>query len=112
MKLVLKNFILLLLLVTAMSCSKFRKIQKSTDWKVKYAAALDYYEEKDYFRSNALLEDILPIIRGTEESEKANSYLVPIILSFSQTSTEEVNTWRKQPIWTPIHFISNLHKLV
>ncbi len=72
MKLVLKNFVLLLLLVTAVSCSKFRKIQKSTDWKVKYAAALDYYEAKDYFRSNALLEDIIPIIRGTEEAEKAN----------------------------------------
>ncbi len=68
----LKNLILIMLMITSVSCTKFRKIQKSSDWKVKYAAALDYYEEKDYFRSNTLLEEILPIIRGTEEAEKAN----------------------------------------
>lgn len=55
-----------------MSCSKFRKIQKSGDWKVKYEAALEYYEKKDYYHSNVLLEEIIPIIRGTEEAEKAN----------------------------------------
>jgi outer membrane protein assembly factor BamD len=50
----------------------FQKIRKSADWEVKYKAAMDYYEEKDYYRSNLLLEDILPIIRGTEEAELAN----------------------------------------
>ncbi|MFY0605228.1 MAG: outer membrane protein assembly factor BamD [Cyclobacteriaceae bacterium] len=69
---VAKNLILILVLITSVSCTKFRKIQKSSDWKVKYEAALEYYEEKDYFRSNTLLEEILPIIRGTEEAEKAN----------------------------------------
>lgn len=54
---------------------KFRKIQKSGDWKVKYEAALAYYEEEDYHRTITLLEDILPIIRGTEEAELGNYYL-------------------------------------
>lgn len=53
-------------------CSKFRKIQKSTDWKVKYEAAVKYYDDKDYYRSNLLLEEIIPVIRGTEEAEYAN----------------------------------------
>lgn len=66
------NILLILLLVASVACTKFRKIQKSGDWKVKHAAALDYYENKDYFRSNTLLEEILPIIRGTEEAEYAN----------------------------------------
>jgi len=56
------------------SC-KFRKIQKSGDWKVKYDAALEYYEKEDYHRTIILLEDILPIIRGTEEAELGNYYL-------------------------------------
>lgn len=63
---------LMMLIITCASCTKFRKLQKSTDWKVKYEAALDYYEKKDYYRSSVLLEEILPIIRGTEEAEKAN----------------------------------------
>lgn len=65
---------LLLVLVLLGSCSKFRKVQKSSDWKVKYEAALKYYEKKDYYRASVLLEEILPIIRGTEEAELANYY--------------------------------------
>lgn len=66
------NITLILVLLIAGSCTKFRKLQKSTDWKVKYEAALKYYENKDYYRSNLLLEEILPIIRGTKEAELAN----------------------------------------
>mgnify|MGYP002838746649 CR=1 FL=1 len=63
---------LFLLIIVGTSCTKFKKLQKSSDWKVKYTAALEYYENKDYYRSSVLLEEILPIIRGTEEAEKAN----------------------------------------
>ncbi|WP_420318139.1 outer membrane protein assembly factor BamD [Ekhidna sp.] len=69
---------ILFLIITAISiagCSKFRKIQKSGDWRIKYEASLAYYEEEDYHRTIILLEDILPIIRGTEEAELANFYL-------------------------------------
>jgi len=58
----------------ATSCSKFRKIQKSDDWKVKYDAAFEYYEEKDYYKAKILFEEILPIIKGTKEAEKAQFY--------------------------------------
>jgi len=57
-------------LVLASSCSKFRKISKSDDWRVRYEAGLDYYEKKDYYRSAVLFEDILPIVRGLPEGEK------------------------------------------
>ena len=66
---------LLIIAVGLVGCSKFRKIQKSGDWKVKYEAALEYYEKEDYHRTIILLEDILPIIRGTEEAELGNFYL-------------------------------------
>jgi len=62
----------LLLFTTA--CSDFRKIQKSSDWQVKYDAALEYYQNKDYYRAIVLLEEVLPIIRGTKTAEEAQYY--------------------------------------
>jgi outer membrane protein assembly factor BamD len=56
------------------SCSKFRKIQKSPDWRLKYDAALDYYAKEKYYKSSVLLEEILPIIRGTKEAELGTFY--------------------------------------
>ena len=47
---------------------------KSSDWQEKYKAALKYYNEKDYYRATVLLEDILPIIRGTKTAEEAQFY--------------------------------------
>lgn len=52
------------------SCSKFRKIQKSEDWRIKYDAGNAYYEKKDYYRTAILFEEILPIVRGLPEGEK------------------------------------------
>jgi outer membrane protein assembly factor BamD len=59
----------------AVSCSKFRKIEKSEDWRVKYEAALGYYQKKDYYRASVLFENILPIVRGLPEGEKVQFYL-------------------------------------
>ena len=56
------------------SCSKFRKIQKSVDWRVKYEAALDYYNDKDYYRAVVLLEEILPFVKTEKEGEAALFY--------------------------------------
>jgi outer membrane protein assembly factor BamD len=56
------------------SCSRFRKIQKSVDWRVKYEAALDYYESGDYYRAVVLLEEIMPFARTEKEGEKALFY--------------------------------------
>jgi outer membrane protein assembly factor BamD len=62
------------LLIFLGSCSNFRKVQKSQDWKVKYDAAMEYYEKEDYYRASVLFEEIMPIIRGLEEGEKAQFY--------------------------------------
>lgn len=59
---------------STISCSEFRKIQKSTDWKRKYDAAMAYYEEEEFYKANVLLEDIIPIIKGTKEAELAEFY--------------------------------------
>lgn len=71
-----KTRILGLLLVVVVgfvagSCSEFRKLQKSTDWEAKYAAAIAYYEEGEYYKASVLLDQVLPIIKGTVDGEKA-----------------------------------------
>src|SRR5690606_13573064 len=68
---------LFVILIVAPSCSKFRKIQKSDDWKVKYDAAIRYYERGergDYYKASVLFEEVLPLIRGSKEAEKAQFY--------------------------------------
>lgn len=60
----------ILILLISISCSKFRQIEKSEDWRVKYEAGLSYYAKKDYYRSSILFEQILPIVRGLPEGEK------------------------------------------
>jgi len=67
-------FIPVLVILSFASCTEFRKIQKSDDWKVKYDAAMEYYENSDYYRSITLFEEILPLIRGREEGEESQFY--------------------------------------
>lgn len=70
------NFVLVLVLLTGFSCSKFRKIEKSQDWRVKYDAALKYYNsKKEYYKASVLFEQIIPIVRGLPEGEKVQFYL-------------------------------------
>jgi outer membrane protein assembly factor BamD len=63
------------ILLFSASCSRFRRIEKSDDWKVKYQAGLKYYEKKDYYRTAILFEQILPIVRGLPEGERVEFYL-------------------------------------
>src|SRR5712672_3382885 len=65
----------LLVLLLSFSCSPFRKIEKSEDWRVKYEAGLNYYNKKDYYRAAILFEQVQAIVRGLPEGEKVEFYL-------------------------------------
>lgn len=69
------NFFFILILLTAVSCSKFRKIEKNPDWRVKYEAAMNYYNDENYYKASLLFEQILPVVRGLPEGEKVQFYL-------------------------------------
>lgn len=60
-----------LMLLVFSSCSDFRKIQRSDDVMKRYNAAVNYYESEKYSKAAILLEDILPLLRGKEEGERA-----------------------------------------
>lgn len=57
------------------ACSPYQKLLKSTDVTKRYNAAIDYYENKhDYYRAGALLEPLIPLLKGRPEAEKAEFY--------------------------------------
>lgn len=62
-------------LAAGTGCSKFSKLQKSGDLDTKLKAAIEYYEKEDYYKAGTLLEEILPLVRGRAEAEKATFYL-------------------------------------
>src|SRR5690606_33477977 len=59
------------LLLLGACAGKFRKVQKSADWKVKYNAAIEYYENQEYYKASILFEETLPLMLGRPEAEKA-----------------------------------------
>lgn len=63
-----------LLLGLLSACSDFNKILKSTNADEKYRAALKYYEKQDYYRASTLLEELIPVLKGRPEAEKAQFY--------------------------------------
>ena len=56
------------------SCSDYQKLIKSSDYELKFTKAVEYYEKEDYYRSQALLEDLKGIYRGTDKAEKITYY--------------------------------------
>lgn len=56
------------------SCSEYSELLKSSDYEKKYEAAVKYYNEKDYFKSEALLEELLSIYKGTKRAEEIYYY--------------------------------------
>lgn len=66
--------IYLLMFVSLAACSRFSRLQKENDLEKKFAGALEYYEEGDCLKSSILLEELIPLYRGTEKSEQVYYY--------------------------------------
>lgn len=63
--------VLLLVALALTSCSRFSKVQKSTDYDYKLRMAEQYYAKKKYNYAQILFDELLPIIRGTPQFEDA-----------------------------------------
>lgn len=71
----LKNTILLFILsslILTTACNRYNRLLKSNDIELKYEYAIKYYVEGNYNKSYPLLEEIIPLYRGTEKSEDLN----------------------------------------
>ncbi|MDO7853033.1 outer membrane protein assembly factor BamD [Hymenobacter convexus] len=67
-------FLLVSTLLLGSCASGYQKLLKSTDVNKKYEAAVQYYDKGDYFRAGTLLEDLIPLLKGRPEAEKAQFY--------------------------------------
>lgn len=74
-KITSSSLLAILLLVMLASCSKYEKLLKSDDYILKYDKAIEYYEKKDWVRSSTIIEQILPVYRGTDKAERLSLYL-------------------------------------
>ncbi|MEP7256876.1 MAG: outer membrane protein assembly factor BamD [Flavitalea sp.] len=65
----MRIFFLSLLVILAVSCSKFAKVQKSNDYEYKLRMAEKYYAEKKYNYSQQLYEELFPVFKGDVKFE-------------------------------------------
>ncbi|NJK94576.1 MAG: outer membrane protein assembly factor BamD [Bacteroidales bacterium] len=72
----MKKHILLIgiLVVTLFSCGKYEKILKSSDYKMKYQKAFEYYNAEEYVRAATIFEQIVPVFKGTDKSDTVSYY--------------------------------------
>jgi outer membrane protein assembly factor BamD len=54
--------------------TKYNKLLKSDDSEAKYAAAVKYFDKKSYTKSTELLEDIIPVYKGTPKETDVQYY--------------------------------------
>ena len=70
-----KGLYILLVLVLFTSCGEYQRLLKSRDPEEKYQAALRYFNDKQYVKSQTLLDDVAAYYKGTERSEDILAYL-------------------------------------
>lgn len=51
------------------SCSKHQKLLKSEDNELKYQRSMEYYDKGDYYRALQIFDQLIPVYRGTTQSE-------------------------------------------
>ena len=61
----------LLLAMISFSCTGYNRIVKTQDYEYKYEAAKQFYAEGMYNRAALLLQDVLSVLKGTEQGEES-----------------------------------------
>ncbi len=56
------------------SCSNYQKLLKSDDFDAKYKKAIEYYQDKDFYRASTLFQQVQNVFRGNEKAEKVDYY--------------------------------------
>lgn len=67
-------FYFIVLVVVSTSCSDYQKLIKTADVDTKYEAAIQYYNEENYYRALELFDAVLPFYRGTDKAEDLYYY--------------------------------------
>lgn len=69
----MKKYIAIALLTGAFftSCGEYNKVLKSTDYDYKYEAAKSYFGKGQYGKAATLLEELITILKGTENAQES-----------------------------------------
>ncbi len=62
-------FFIGILVVTLYSCGQYEKVLKSTDYKLKFKKAFEYYNAGEFVRAATVFEQIVPVYKGTDKSD-------------------------------------------
>ncbi len=57
--------------VALTSCGEYNKVLKSTDYNYKYAYAKKAFELKKYTQAYTILQDLIPVFKGTDKAEES-----------------------------------------
>lgn len=92
----MKHFFLPIVCVAMVlvSCGKYESIVKTQDYEYKYEAAKQYYAEGQYNRAALLLQDVLSVLKGTEEGEES-LYLTGLCNMKAKNYESAVTVFRK-----------------
>lgn len=66
--------LVVVLAVLLSACSDFSKVQKGPNDSSKYKAAVAYYNKSDWYHAGLLFEEVIPVLKGSTESEMAQFY--------------------------------------
>ncbi len=64
----------LLLALLIISCSRYEKLLKSSDYNLKYKKAFEYYNKGEYVRASTLFDQISAVFRGTNKADSVYFY--------------------------------------
>ncbi len=68
----IKNIIYIIVLsLSVISCGEYQALLKSTDYNLKYEKAKEYYEEEEYEKAATLLQEVVPIFKGTSIAQES-----------------------------------------
>lgn len=56
------------------ACSEFALVQKSDNLDLKYKTAVKYFKNKEYYKAGTLFEELIPLLKGQADAEKAQYY--------------------------------------
>ena len=66
-----KVVLLIVLVLSCFSCGEYNKVLKSTDYELKYSYAKKYFNNKKWTKAATLLEEVVPILRGSSSGEES-----------------------------------------
>ena len=69
----MKKYIIISLLFGSFlaSCGEYNKVMKSTDYEYRYEAAKSYFGMGEHNKASVILEELIPIMKGTNNAEES-----------------------------------------